>query len=114
MVVYYHDGPNGIQLKAEDEKEDIEALNQWLRSHIELPKGKHYDFGAFVIPHNEWPAELYARLLADFEVRPLAENYGWTATLDEIKLLKKALDGLGFEYSDDPIVKRMTVFLEKE
>jgi len=111
-VIYYQDSPNGILLQAEDNKPDINELNQWIRTYIALPKGKYYEFGMFVIPTNEWDNELYARLCIDFDVRPLCEAHGWVGRLDKTELLSRAADGLGLDWSVDAIHGRMTIFLE--
>jgi hypothetical protein len=110
-IVYFADGPNGILLKAEDNKEDIEELNQWIRMFLELPKGKYYEFGVFVIPHNEWPEYLTSQLYADFNVKPLSDSYGWTTSINEVEVLKSVVSGLGLEYQHDDQRGRFTVFL---
>lgn len=110
-TVYFSDSPNGILLKAEDNKEEINELNQWIRAFLELPKGKYYEFGLFVIPHNEWPEYLTAQLHADFNVKPLAESYGWTTSINEVEVLTAVVAGLGLEYQHDNQRGRFTVFL---
>lgn len=110
-TVYFSDSPNGILLKADDEKEDINELNQWIRMHLSLPKGKYYEFGLFVIPYNEWRVELTTKLYADFNVRPLAESYGWTADVDAVEVLRTVVAGLGLDCQHDDQRGRFTVFL---